>query len=504
MFRFGYQVETYRFGKRALGLYFVLAVVALGYCGAAGPASASLERELTLAECIALAVRNNRDLAAGRLDRLAQKLSLQDAEDEFRPSPSFGMSLNHNSTGAELGGRSESSNIGVSPRVTLRMPTGGNFSLSAPNTVQISEDGDEQYRQNVEISFKQPLLRGGGTQVGTAGIVAARRAEQLGVLGFKSAVMGLVTQTILAYRNVIRSKRAVEIAKRSVQRARELLEVNRILIDTGRMAKQDIVQTEANIAERELGLTEAEGSLNDARLALIDILDIDSRTWIRPTEPLRMEAARHNADRSVMLALKNRTDYLSALLGIESAKTALAVANNARKWGLDLDLTASFGHRGRSLSEAYGRFDDTYGVGLSVDIPLGANLGARQRNYEKARIALRRSHLRLAELRQSIDVEVRAAVRDVEVQRRRAELAKRARELTERKLEIERIKLHAGLTTNFRVVRFEDDLVRSQNNEIGAVIAYLNALTALDRTQGTTLDTWRIEIDSPVDEGENK
>ena len=117
---------------------------------------------------------------------------------------------------------------------------------------------------------------------------------------------------------------------------------------------------------------------------------------------------------------------------------------------------------------------------------------------------MQRSHLQVAELRQSIEIEVRAAVRDVEIKFRRAELARQARELAERKLDIERIKLNSGLTTNFRLVRFEDDLVRSHNNEVGAIIAYLNAVTALDRTRGTTLDTWRIEIDATAEGVENK
>ena len=81
----------------------------------------------------------------------------------------------------------------------------------------------------------------------------------------------------------------MEIAERSLERARGQLEVNRALIETGRMARQDIVQTEASVADRELSLTVAEGALNDARLSLIDILDIDRRTRIVPTEPLRVE-----------------------------------------------------------------------------------------------------------------------------------------------------------------------------------------------------------------------
>ena len=465
--------------------------------GSSVPASsASFERELTLAECILLAVRNNRDLAAGRLDRLAQKLSLEDSEDAFRPAPAFDVSLERDSTSSPLG-RKEVSTFGVAPRVTLRIPTGGAFNLSANSRVTNQDNAD----QFVQLEFVQPLLKGGGTAVGTADIVTARRTEQIGLLAFKSAVIGLVTQAVYAYRDVIRSMREVEIRKRSLQRARDLLAVNRILIETGRMAEQEIVQTEADVAERELSLTEAQDSLNDARLALIDILDIDSRTRIRPTEALRVDLREFHADRAVESALQQRPDYRQALLGIENAETALLVADDARKWELDLVSSGSFGHSGRSLSEAYARLDDDYRVGLRLNVPLGVNVGAARRKHERAMISLRQSRIRLAELRQSIDVEVRSAVRHVKNRFRRTELARQARVLAERKLEIERIKLNSGLSTNFRLVRFEDDLVRSENNEIGAVIGYLNALTELDRARGTTLDTWRIDIDLPIDGG---
>ena len=465
--------------------------------GSLVPASgASFERELTLAECILLAVRNNRDLAAGRLDRLAQKLSLEDSEDAFRPAPAFDVSLERDSTSSPLG-RKEVSTFGVAPRVTLRIPTGGVFNLSANSRVTSQDNAD----QLVQLEFVQPLLKGGGTAVGTAGIVTARRTERIGLLAFKSAVIGLVTRTVYAYRDVIRSMREVEIRKRSLHRARDLLAVNRILIETGRMAEQEIVQTEADVAERELSLTEARDSLNDARLALIDILDIDSRTRIRPTEALRVDSREFHADRAVESALQHRPDYRQALLGIENAETALLVAGDARRWELDLVSSASLGHSGRSLPEAYSRLDDDYRVGLRLNIPLGVHVGAARRDHERAMISLRQSRIRLAELRQSIDVEVRRAVRDVEARFRRTELARQARALAERKLEIERVKLSSGLSTNFRLVRFEDDLVRSQNNEIGALIGYLNALTELDRARGTTLDTWRIDIDLPVDGG---
>lgn len=462
-------------------------VAALAACLlATQPASsAALERDLTLAECILLAVQNNRDLAAGRLDRLAGRLSLEGAEDTFRPAAVLDVSVNRDLN---------ASAFDLSPRLTLRIPTGGRFNLSANNRVT-NQDSATQF---MELDFVQPLLKGGGVAVGTAEVVSARRTEQIGVLAFRSAVMGLVTRTVYAYRQVIRSMRAVEIAERSLQRARDLLAVNRVLIEAGRMAEQDIVQTEASVAERELSLTEARDALDDAGLALLGILDIDTRQRIRPTEPLRVEPQADAAKGDLEMALKHRPDYLQALLTIENASTALLVADDARDWQLDLTTSARLGHSGRSLSEAYSRFDEEYGVGLGLSIPLGVNDASQRRNWQLARIALQKSRLRLEELRQAIDLQVRSAVRDVDVQLRRVELARLSRELAERKLEVERIKLNAGLSSNFLLVRFEDDLVRTQNNEVGAVIAYLNALTALDLVLGTTLDTWQIAIDVPT------
>lgn len=473
-----------------------LAISAGSAGGADNASGAVLHRDLELSDCIALALEHNRDLAAGRLDRLVQRLALEDAEGVFLPTPSIEASLKRDWTIAEVE-RDAISTAGLSPRLSLRIPTGGTLGLGP----DISVTNRGQATQSMVIEFTHPLLRGAGAAVGTADLRTARRSERIGLLGFKSAVAAIVTATVYAYRNVVQAMRAVEIGERSLQRSRDLLEINRLLIQTGRMAERDIVETEANIAERELALTEARGALDRARLALLDILDIDGEVRIRPTGALRVEPARHDPGRSLELALENRPDYLRSMLETENAQTELLLAEDARRWDLGITASARFAHSGRTLSEAYGRFDEDYSLGLRLAVPIGAPARARQRALARARTALRRSRLQLAEIRQAIDLEVRDAVHDAAVQYRRTELAGKARMLAEEKLEVERAKLRAGLSSNFRLVRFEDDLVQSQGNEVDATVSYLNALTKLDTIQGTTLRTWRIEIDSLTDAG---
>ena len=272
--------------------------------------------------------------------------------------------------------------------------------------------------------------------------------------------------------------------------------MNQRLIQAGRMAERDIVQTRANIAERELSLTEARNALDNARLTLIDVLEINLETRVRPTEALDVSSVQPDEMRSLKLALQNRPDYLSALLVTATLKDHFLVAEDNRRWGLRLESSARYRGEGRSISDTYDNLDEgEYRAGLVLDIPLGQTDLDLRRLHERAGIALRINRLHLAELRSDIEKDVRDAVRVVEIQLRRAELARQAREFAEQKLEVEKTKFRTGLSTNFQLVRFEDDLVNSENSEIGAIIAYLNSLTSLDRTLGTTLQTWGIDID---------
>ena len=50
------------------------------------------------------------------------------------------------------------------------------------------------------------------------------------------------------------------------------------------MAAREILQSEAGVAERELALVETRNAVVAANFSLIDILDIESATEIRPGE----------------------------------------------------------------------------------------------------------------------------------------------------------------------------------------------------------------------------
>lgn len=451
--------------------------------------------ELTLEDAVLLVLRNNRRLINAHLTRVTDRFTLRVAENKFRPHVTVGpfleRTLPHSSSGV---GRA-----GVSSGVRMLTPTGGEVSLALRGG---GANGPHRYFSDLRLEFAQPLLRGAGRTVNTASVGMARLAERSNILSLKQAVIDVVSSVAQSYRSYIQAERRVGIRAKSLERARELLAVNELLVRTGRMAARDIVQTQADIAGRELALVAAESALDAARLNLLDILDIDSRTRVRLTDPLDAEPVHGGGpQQGVEEALRQRPDYLKAVLAVRSAESAVAVAGNERLWDLSVALSATVSDTGGSPGRAVGNPD--YAVGLNLAVPLGpAAVDPRERAWTEAVTALRKARNDLSELRQKIGIEVSNAVRELEISARQVALARAARQLVERKADVEREKLRLGLSSNFQLVAFEDDLVAAQNRELDAVIAWLNAGTALDRTLGVTLDRRGIDFERLEREGE--
>lgn len=452
---------------------------------------------LSLEESIGLALRNNRELVNARLGRQMELFALRAAENEFRPRVTVGPYLER----AHTDPASNVNMAGLSSTMALRVPTGGEFQVEWSGAGG-NGPSSTRYSSRLGLTFTQPLLRGAGVDVSTASVRTARIVNRIEVLALRQTVIDVVSSVAERYRAYIRAERQADIQADSLERARGLLAVNEHLVRTGRMAARDIVRSKADIATRQNQLLAARNRLDAARLALTDILDIDSRTRIGLTDALSgppVDPVRTDVALSVKTALRHRPDYQRALLGIRNAETRVAVAESGRLWDLSARFSVNFAQQDRTPERAVSRLSNTdASARLELSVPLSpAATDPQEKAHANATIALRKARNDLANLRQLIDIEVSNAIREVELSRRQVDLARSARALVEETAEIEKEKLRLGLSSNFRLVSLEDDLVAAQTSELDATIAHLNALTALDRTLGLTLDRWRINIDAP-------
>ena len=442
--------------------------------GQAGDSAGGRPLVLTLDAAIRLALQNNRGLIDARLARTLQEFALDVAGDRYQPTVTIGPSTQAQSE--------QDWKADIDAETRLRIRTGGQFALRWSKPIAGQDDGSG----TVTLGFSQPLLKGFGASVDTAPLRSARLTDEVNMLAFREAIAGVVTSTIRAWRGLVRARRQLEIGVSSLERAKRQLEINRTLIEAGRMAAREILQSRADIADRELALVQSRNRVTAANFQLIDILDIDSATEVRPLEAPAARRSVYPLEEAIDVALRHSPARARALLDREIAAIELEVAENQTLWDLSLDAEAS-----RVRDQTGGATD--YAVRARLTIPLWDRTPKLE--HMRARGRARQTERNLAEVRQATNIAVRQAVRDVEVGRRRIELAREARALSEEKLEIERSKLREGLSSTFQLGRFEEDLVRAQNAEVDALIDYENALTALDRTLGTTLETWDIGVE---------
>ena len=458
-------------GRRAILRVACLALTCIAAAARAQPGGPGI-LELTLEEAIRLGLSESRTAISARLGREEQTLSLEAAEERYDLKASLSVGVNAASRG------DETADVTIGP--SLRVPTGGSFGLSWSKP--LAGEGDRE--ASTSLSFRQPLLRGFGTELDTQPLRQARLRERINLRAFRDRAAGIVESIISAYRGVLRAARRLVIAQEALERARRQLEINRTLVEAGRMAPQDLVQTESDVANKDYALTDAENALETANSSLVNTLDLEEGVRIEPQEEPPIEAERPDLEESLETAFARRTDWLSAETGLELAGMGLRRAEN----GLlpDLSLNAIASHR-----SGEDRTDWRGGLNLSVALQ---DRNPR-RALTRARNSLRRAEMALAERRQSIRIQVRRAVHDVAVSLRQIDLSRQARDLAERKLDVERRKLQQGLSSAFQLGRFEDDLVAAQRRELDAVVRYRDSLTGLDRTLGVTLDRWGITVE---------
>jgi outer membrane protein TolC len=120
----------------------------------------------------------------------------------------------------------------------------------------------------------------------------------------------------------------------------------------------------------------------------------------------------------------------------------------------------------------------------------------KEQRFVRSRVNLLQAQNTLQDLNDSIKIQVTDRSRDVNLGYSKVELARKATVLSEQQLNIEREKQRLGRGGGiFELVRLQNELADARTRELIATIDYLNALTRLDQTLGTTLDTWQVTVE---------
>jgi outer membrane protein TolC len=469
-------------------------------------------RTLSLAECLKLVLDQNPDLRAQRLATQIEQLDYAQTGHRYglslRAGPTVQRAISPTSTSFVSGGsRIEEWTQNYNMQLRQDLMTGGNLAIQASNnifdTTSTRVDFNPSYQPGLSLVLSQPLLKewwsGGRT------IEIARLDAESARVHLDGQLMKLVADTETAYWNLVAARETIRVRERSLKLVKDLLVINREKAKAGLMARLDVLQAEASQAVREGAYLEAQRDLATAEDQLRRLIDpqFAAETWKQPIQPAdrpQFAAREVTFDAVWQTAQAQRPDLRAATLDVLRQNQVVESAGN-RLWP-KLDLTGSAG-----VNNLDAHFDKAVGdlsrlqnyrlqAGVVLEYPLGANPDRDE--YDKSRLKLEQVTVSQQATQQRAFVEVREAVRDVQIDAKRVEANSLAKKLAEGKLDAEQEKLKAGLSTNFQVLEFQKDFEEASLAEVRSTIEYLQSLTRLEAAQGTLLATRKLMEPTPV------
>lgn len=481
-------------------------------------------REITIRECVEIALRSNIDIAVARAEKEIGEAGVPIEEAAFLPrfTGDLGASRSIAPTGSALDGTltldQRIFKFDIGAKELLRSGTA--LSLSFENQRQDTNTSiallSPEYLTAITLSAQQPLLKNRGRQVTEGPYLIARAGAAAKTADWKARVMDTVASTRYAFFTFLAATREASVRRTAVDLADRLMVETDARIDAGAAAPMDRLPAEAAAAARKEELIRAEAAAQAAADDLKTLLGLrSSGEWTERLvpAPLHGDASPPGADETFEEALRRRPEVAAQAERRKQAEIQEVVSRNRILPSLDLTVSGGLsGLAGSPISNPLfpvsstpfeGNYRDSldqmvsgryynWFVGLKTELPW--RFDREKAEWARARSALDQQRLLEEGLALRIRSEVRKSRRDLESAMERIDAARVSVAAASKKLEAEEKKLDLGRSTTIEVLRFQQDLSEARLSEIRAQLDAYAAQTRLWRAVGLLLDKEGIAI----------
>lgn len=478
---------------------------------AQAPASQESERPrvpLRLEDVVALAARNAPALRQARLTALSGEGAVLEAGGMF--DPVFFADLTYSYLEQPTSGffstlfnETESTTVTANQGIRGMLLSGATYELSLREQEQSANFlASDQADVAFTASFTQPLLRGGWELVTEQQRRTAELSREKSYEAVRQASSDAVQGAVDAYWDLAAALEDLNVKKFGLTLAQEQKAVTQARFDVGSVAEVEVVQTEAEIATRTDALLTAQNTVRQAqdRLRLqISAFEGSQDEWDVDFDPITEPPAAVTMLldwRKVLdVALDERGDLSQARVDVQQSELDWQVAQRNTDPRLDLVLAGNSFGQDTAIGGAFEpvrQFEfPGYSIGLVFEIPLG------NRSFQGAEQRLRAVYLlrlrAMQDLQNQVASEVRDAVRAINYFAERVATTARAVEVAARQLDAEERRLTQGVSTNFQVLQFQDDLLAARSTRVAAMAGYAKAVIKLNTVQGLQWDGARVD-----------
>jgi outer membrane protein TolC len=312
-------------------------------------------------------------------------------------------------------------------------------------------------------------------------------------------VVDQITQVITAYRNLVLSANNIQNQRLQLKEAQKSYDSNEQRIKAGQLAPTGNIQQAYQIESLSLMVAQGENDFNTAAQDLLQSIGLDPEMHLQVPSDVTLNKTRvPNLQQAIDTALSHNVSYLAQKIALRADERAYTVAKNQQLWQLDVSGTVQSGTVNDPLGSnsgfkgIYNGNNTTEAARLTLTVPLhDVN---RRSQLISAKVRLEQDRITLVAAKRALITTVTNTIHTIESLEKRYELAQKQVRLAEQSYALEKKKQQAGIASALDVNNTQNQLIQAQSGLIGAKIAYLNQLSGLQRTLGTTLDSWAIKL----------
>ncbi|MDD2239118.1 MAG: TolC family protein [Kiritimatiellae bacterium] len=471
-------------------------------------------RELTLNDCIGLALENNLDLKIERINRQVVQKDEAIARGGYDPELSISAKRRHETTAGESAGTasgalallgSETENDAWTTAIGGRTWLGGlRYELGAHlGDSSGTRDGNpfDTSTGSAGITLTQPLLQGFKIDSTRYSVAVAGKQSREAALQLETRLQELLSEVETAWYDLIQARGSIRVQKEAVRLATQLYEDNRRKVQIGTLSVLDEKQSESQAASARAALSVAQRAYAEAQNRLKQLVLADHRHFrqmeINAVGDVTAQPVMVEPEAAGFRALEQRTDLRQARITLE--RQGLAVAYQRNQTLPSLDLVGGYGVAasqadtyGDALDQMQSADEPYWTLGVTLTFPLG-NRAAQHRHAQSLATA-EKQRLELKKQEEIVLVEVDNAVAAVQTGFAQVQATKDARVYAEQALEAEQRKLENGRSTSFVVLQLQRDLTQARNNEIQALADYNRQISGLALAEGAMLERHGVSL----------
>ncbi len=486
---------------------------------------------LTLAEAKITALRKNYDVAVWRLGVDAARGDYRSKKGVYDPVLSFGGSYSDikSPTANAITEETEinSKILSFGTELSGKLPTGTSYKIFELDVKKTESPYslnslDPFWEASLGFSVGQELLRGLGLDRDRLSVVLSRRNKDISEHEFERVVAETLFGVEKDYWAAVAASRDFDLEKKSYDLALDLEERTRAKIEAGILPKVALTQARSETAARKVRMINAENAFNAAMDVIKNRIVVPLEETIELEDSLDSELPPFEPPQetdAVERAFENRPEMRAVREEVEKAETLRSYNSRQRLPSLSVEAKLEYlGVGGRENpgrlvfggsddrpvtsytdpSDAYEAVRDRDFPGWTVSATLSYPIFGRTAGgaYAKARADHDRSLVNYRKRRDTVRLEVRNALREVGVSRKRTDAAELSVELAREVLGNEEEKYKVGLSTTREILEAQRDLLNAESGLTSALAGYRVALSDLQRAQGTIIESNSFIIDN--------